>query len=149
MMEHHLKELNEKLQEEGAEQEKNINNLISAIPPLILEEYPPKPQPPQKPKYKSYYMDKKEEREDKKAWKIYEKEMSIYERKTIPKWEKECANIKFRNDILQLEWDNKYKTMDNLRKAQNQINYGLSRIQMHKQQAKLNNNRVLEELHKA
>lgn len=140
-----LDSLKKQVQKFRKEQQANIGNLINNIPKLELEELPVKPEPPQKPEWKGSYIDRKEEREDKKAWKNYDKEVAIYERKILPEWKKECDVINQRNDVKRAEWDSKYKTTDNLRKAQGQIERTLSRATYIEEQANKNYEKVEKE----
>lgn len=109
-------------------QQESINNLIGNIPPLVLEELPPKPTSPQKPEWKSFYIDKKEEREDKKAWKNYDKEVQIYEKKIIPQWERDCDMINQRNEKKRDDYFNKYGNLENIKKMKVQVERTLYRV---------------------
>lgn len=125
------------------------NNLLESIPPLRLEEYPIKPEPPQKPKestqFAFLYSNKKEEREERRIKKQYEKDKKIYDNKILPAWQKECASIDERNAIIRKQWESKYKTSQNIKKVENQITMELSRVNAYKQQAQEQLRKVEEE----
>lgn len=133
-----LKKEVEKWKKKKEENNESRSNLLESIPPLRLEEYPIKPEPPQKPKESSQfaflYANKKEEREERRVKKKYEKEKKIYDNKILPAWQKECASIDERNSITRKEWERQYKTSENIKKAENQISMELSRVNVYKQQ---------------
>lgn len=130
-----LNDLKKQVQKFKKNQKSNINNLISAIPPLILEPYPPKPEPPEKPEWHSCYADKKAEREDKKIWKQYDKDLETYNDKILPKWKQDCDAVDERNAEKRKNWESKYMTTENIKKAENQISMELSQVRADKQQA--------------
>lgn len=123
-----LKKQVQKYQTQYIVQQESINNLIGNIPPLVLEELPPKPTSPQKPEWKSFYTDKKEEREDKKAWKNYDKEVQIYEKKVIPQWKQDCDMINQRNEKKRDDYFNKYGNLENIKKMKVQVERTLYRV---------------------
>ena len=102
-------------------QKSNIDNLISAIPKLELEPYPPKPEPPEKPEWHSCYADKKAKREDEKMWKQYDKDLETYNNKILPKWKQDCDAVDERNAEKRSDWESKYMTTENIKKAENQV----------------------------
>lgn len=135
--EEELNDLKKQVQKFKKIQKSNIDNLISEIPPLVLEPYPPKPDPPQKPKqstqFSSLYADKKEEREEKRIQKQYESELKKYN-KALSAWQRACDEVDERNANTRNDWESKYKTSQNLKKAENQISMELSQVRADKQQ---------------
>ena len=88
---------------------------------------------------------KKEEREERRIKKQYEKDKKIYDNKILSAWQKECASIDERNAIIRKQWENKYKTSQNIKKVENQITMELSRANAYKQQAQEQLRKVEEE----
>ncbi len=133
-----LKRENEKLKKENKslqrENEISKSNLLSNIPKLELKELPSKPKAPDKPVFYDFevgaYTPNK--REIKRENSQYDKDLKNYEKKIIPNWEKECSAIKAENELRLQEWESKYRTVDNLKKAENQLVSKLSRVEEEK-----------------
>ncbi len=100
--------------------ERALLNLLDGIPPLELEELPIKPDEPKKP-YPIVQGYPDEVKMQNKANKDWEKAYRLWEKKELPQWEHDCAEIMARNEQKQAEWDSKYLTADNLTKARNHI----------------------------
>lgn len=104
-------------EQRAIEAESSLVNLLDGVPPLYLEEKPPKPAPPEAPKKEYYFYSKDHETRYKKAWKAYDKDKKVYDRKTLPAWERECAAIDSRNEQARQKWESTYLTADNISKA--------------------------------
>lgn len=116
------------------QKERCLDNYLSSIPPLKLEDLPSKPDEPKKP-LRNFYQSKQADKEYSKSLRSYEKAHKTWEKKLIPAWELECEAVRLRNAAAQVDWDIKYQTVDNLAKAQKQIAPSLSRAKQLQQQA--------------
>lgn len=138
------------------QKERCLDNYLSSIPPVELEEMPSMPEEPKAPQKNYYQSSKQEDKKYNKAMRDYEKAHKAWEKKLLPAWELECEEVKARNAAAQADWDSKYQTADNLAKAQKQIAPSLSRARQLQQQALCDSEkaaterkRAEEERHKA
>ena len=129
-------------------QQQIISNLLGDVPPLVLEPLPPKPTEEPRPReiIQGYPEDFKRNKREIKEW---EKAHKVYERKTLPAWESECAAIETRNAAARQEWESKYLTADNLHKARQQIAPALSSARSNEQIAEAERRKAAAERKKA
>lgn len=129
-----------------------LDNFLNAIPPVKKEPYPEKPDIPsgyewsKRPEVTSSGAIGKFQEHKQKEW-DKQRETSI--RKRDEKYEKACAEVDKRNEAAQQEWDSKYLTADNLRKAEQQIAPRMANVRNLEQQAKADRARAAAERERA
>ena len=130
------------------QKEQCLSNYLNNIPALKLEPEPPKPQ--EEPEPRPLYMGtRKEIKENEKEIKKWEKEHKKYINKVLVEWKRECEAIEQRNLQKTTEWEQKYRTIDNLKKAEEQILTKLSGINTMKQKIQYELDRTKAERKKA
>lgn len=133
-----------------AEQESARRNLLDSIPPFVPEEYPPKPAIPS-----GYDLEKRPDvnlnssgvvrKLQESKQKDWDKQRETSIKKRDKKYEEVCAEVDKRNEERRREWEEKYLTADNLRKASRQLEEDRQQIEPTLQQARTEKARALQE----
>ena len=129
-----------------------LDNYLNAIPPLEQEPYPAKPDIPsgydwsKRPEVTSSGVVGRVQEHKQRDW---EKQRETSIRKRDEKHEKACGEVDKRNAKARQEWEDKYLTADNLRKAEREITPALSSARRAKEEAEKERAKAAEERKKA
>ena len=129
-----------------------LDNYLNAIPPLKQEPYPAKPDIPsgydwsKRPEVTSSGVVGVVQEHKQRDW---EKQRETSIRKRDEKHEKACGEVDKRNAKARQEWEDKYLTADNLRKAEREITPALSSARAAKQEAEKDRAKAAAERRKA